>query len=386
MRANPGGIIGPKEVIGRDELIAQLWEVLKAQSVVLASERRIGKTCVIRKMHNETSSPDFFCVIRDLEGLRSPQQFVERTYDDIESLLPRTDRARLKVWQLLTKLGGAQIGDIKLPHFTQHWKNLLDALMEDLFEAEKRIVVFLWDELPLFIYNVKQDMGEPTAMEILDVLRSLRQSHKGLRMVFTGSVGLHQVIRALRSERYANAPTNDMRAVEVGPLSPARGAHLAALLVEGEEIARGPEASLLATQISEAAGHIPYYIHYLVARMKSQGKACLELTAEEHLDGLISDPNDPADFRYYRSRLHTYYDEAEALALAILDVLAIAPEPLSFDILLNGVRHHMPANEERMRDTLQLLMKDHYITRRPDDRRFEFRYPVVRKWWRFDRG
>jgi hypothetical protein len=387
MRANPGGTIGPKDVIGRDEFIAQLWEILKNQSLVLTSERRIGKTCVITKMRDEVTNPDFFCVLRDIEGLRSPQEFVEHAYEDIESLLPRGDRARLKAWQLLSKLGGTQIGDIKLPHLTQHWKNLLEALLEDLFSAERRVVVFFWDELPLFINNVRQDMGEPAAMEVLDVLRSLRQRHTRLRMVFTGSVGLHQVVKALRAMHYANAPTNDMRAVEVCPLHPKDGARLASLLIEGEGIETGGDPARLAREISEAAGNIPYYIHHVVARMKLQGPSSMSQTPEEHMDCLISDPNDPADFRYYRTRLHAYYGEAdEAIALAALDALAFAVEPLGFDDLLNGIRHQIPTLQQEMaRETLQLMMKDHYIARRRMDGKYEFRYQIVRRWWAFDR-
>jgi len=50
MRANPGGVLAPEDVIGRDKLIEQIWRVLENQSVVLTSERRVGKTSVIRKM------------------------------------------------------------------------------------------------------------------------------------------------------------------------------------------------------------------------------------------------------------------------------------------------------------------------------------------------
>ena len=57
MRANPGGIVGPEDVIGRDDLIAELWQTLEKQSVVLTSERRIGKTSVIRKMKDEKKGP-----------------------------------------------------------------------------------------------------------------------------------------------------------------------------------------------------------------------------------------------------------------------------------------------------------------------------------------
>lgn len=50
MRANPGGQLAPENVVGRDRLIAKLWDILTQQSVVLTSERRIGKTQIIRKM------------------------------------------------------------------------------------------------------------------------------------------------------------------------------------------------------------------------------------------------------------------------------------------------------------------------------------------------
>src|SRR5204862_8263385 len=100
-------------------------------------------------------------------------------------------------------------------------------------------------------------------MEVLDVLRSLRQRHDRLRMVFTGSVGLHQVIKALRSNRYANDPANDMMLVEVSPLQPDDGTRLAALLIEGEQIHLASDPGGLARDLSEGARHIPYHIQFL---------------------------------------------------------------------------------------------------------------------------
>jgi hypothetical protein len=139
MRANPGGIIGLAEIVGRDLLVQRLWEILQSQSLVLTSERRIGKTCVIRKMKEECAAPDVVCILNDLEALNSPQEFVDAVYKDIESLLPRADRAQLKFQQLLSKLGGFEVHNIKIPDLTPHWKNLLFALAEDLFENNDRI-------------------------------------------------------------------------------------------------------------------------------------------------------------------------------------------------------------------------------------------------------
>lgn len=148
MRANPGGTIGITEIIGRDTLVRALWDILSCQSLVLTSERRIGKTCVIRKMKEECHDPNVMCILNDLEALSSPQEFVEALYNDIEGLLAKADRARLKFQRLLSKLAGFEVKDLKIPHLTPHWKNLLFALTEDLFENDDRLIVFFWMNSP----------------------------------------------------------------------------------------------------------------------------------------------------------------------------------------------------------------------------------------------
>ena len=388
MRANPGGTIGLTEIIGRDRLVQQLWRILQSQSLVLTSERRIGKTCVIRKMREERPDPNCVCVLRDIEELRSPQEFVQALYGDIESLLPTADRARLKFQQLLSKLGGFEVHNLKISQLTPHWKNLLFALAEDLFDNTERTVVFFWDELPYFIHEVSKSSGEAAAMEMLDALRSLRHRHSRLRMVFTGSVGLHLVVKALRRGSYVNDPTNDMQIKEVRPLDEPDGINLARQLIEGEGIELPPASAALARAVSEAAGRIPFYIHSLVARMTDSELPITEASVPERLNSLICDPNDPAKFRHYRERLDVYYAlEEKTIALAALDALAFSGQPQSFDKLVNLIRHKLPeVSTELVRDTLTLLSKDHYISRPADSEGYCFRYAIVRQWWKSDRS
>ncbi len=92
MRANPGGILAPEDVVGRDHLIEHLWRVLDAQSVVLTSERRVGKTSVIRKMVG-ASEPGRLCFLRDVEGFRSPSEFIEGIYADVEPILSKRGKS-----------------------------------------------------------------------------------------------------------------------------------------------------------------------------------------------------------------------------------------------------------------------------------------------------
>ncbi len=396
MKANPGGVLADDDVIGRDALIDFLWRVLDRQSIVLTSERRVGKTSVIRKMVNSADAADKVCLLRDIESLRSAGEFIEGIYADVQALLSKKERAKMVMWGLLEKLGGTEIRDVKLPAVKPHWKNILSALFEDIFTDEKRQVIFFWDELPLFLYNVKEGDGAPgskesdgprDAMELLDALRMLRQKHRNLRMVFTGSVGMHQVIESLRKYGYANDPTNDMEIIEVPPLIPEDGLDLAGLLLEGERIKVAGDIAAVSGAISDAAGHIPYYIHCLVSRIRNSNKEIDCEGVRQCLENLIGDPNDPAHFDYYQTRLRTYYGSVEAeLALHALDALAPSGRPLAFPELFNLVKHKTPnAEEELFRRVLQVLLKDHYLIRNADGA-YSFRYSIVQSWWVYTRG
>src|SRR5207253_3194423 len=88
-----------------------------------------------------------------------------------------------------------------------YWKTLLTQAVEDLVEqqaAAGKRVVFLFDEMPWMLSAIAdpQRDGAQTVMELLDLLRGLRQSAttgKGFRIVLCGSVGMHHVLAELRS-------------------------------------------------------------------------------------------------------------------------------------------------------------------------------------------
>jgi GTP-binding protein HflX len=56
MRASTGGYVDPADVIGRDALIEQIWQILDDQSLVLTAERRIGKTTILNALSGEHRS------------------------------------------------------------------------------------------------------------------------------------------------------------------------------------------------------------------------------------------------------------------------------------------------------------------------------------------
>ena len=122
MKANPGGQIDTRDIIGRDELIQILWEIIEhgqdqpeGQSVLLTAERRIGKTCVIRKMAAE---PREGClpILADLEKCHSANDFAETVYQDVDQFLKKWKKVARRSREFLQRFAGTELpGGFKLP-------------------------------------------------------------------------------------------------------------------------------------------------------------------------------------------------------------------------------------------------------------------------------
>jgi len=392
MKANPGGYIPPDEVIGRDELIQRLWRILERQSLVLCAERRLGKTCVIKKMEAE-GPQDRLPIYRDIENMHTPLEFVETVFRDVEGYLSGLKRTANRARQFLAQFSGAEVGDfIKFPGVVApHWKALLTSIIEDLVEHQKgahqrRTVIFFWDEMPSMLYNIKRRSGEDEAMEVLDTLRSLRQMHRELRMVFTGLIGLHNVITSLKRAGYANDPTNDMYTMDVPPLSYPDAQKLARLLLKGERI-QTDDLQATAQAIADAVDCNPQYIHHVVDKMVERGREANVTIVGEIVAACLTDPLDNWHMSHYLRRIDTYYTpEERPFALGLLDILAASDQPLPFDDLFNLFKSHMATEDSEMvRHTLMLLQRDHYILQQTDGS-FHFRFPMIQRWWRLQRG
>ncbi|NMG19016.1 ATP-binding protein [Brasilonema bromeliae] len=381
LRANPGGQISPNEVIGRDQLIQQFWEILDRQSLMLNAERRMGKTCIIKKMEAEAPE-DKLPIYHDLEKVRSPLEFVETILQDVEEYLSGLRRTARRTRQLLTQISGTEAMGVKLPEFAApHWKILLTKTIGDLVENQERKVILLWDEVPYMLGNI----GNQAAMEVLDTLRSIRQMYPDVRMVFTGSIGLHHVIASLKKEGYTNEPTNDMYSADIPPLSHVDAIGLAQKLLLGENIST-TDSWVSAAAIAEAMDDIPFYIHHLIIKLKMRGGTVNEATITKTIEDCLLDPLNPWKMDHYRERIDNYYnDEQRFYALNLLDLLAVSNEPLLFDELFQNLKQEPETqNKEIARTVLRLLERDYYIIRQSEG--YGFRYGLIQRYWNLLRG
>lgn len=130
-------------------------------------------------------------------------------------------------------------------------------------------LLFMWDELPFMLMNIRDGEGEQIAMQVLDHLRWLRQTHSGLRMIVTGSIGLHHVLTSLKEKNYGNSPVNDMAPIDVPPLTETDGALLAKSLVDGEGLKSTDKlARRRIGAIGREADQFPFYIHHIVRGLR----------------------------------------------------------------------------------------------------------------------
>ncbi|MDJ0532213.1 MAG: AAA family ATPase [Xenococcaceae cyanobacterium MO_207.B15] len=380
MRANPGGAIAPEDVIGRDKLIHKIWEHLEQQSVILSAERRMGKTTVIKKMEAEAPS-DKVPIYRDLEGLRTPIEFVEAIWQDVAQYLSKKGKTSKKVLDFLRQLNGAEVNGFKFPEIeASHWKTLLTNTIEDLVSNQESQIILLWDEMPYMLNN----MGDEAAMEMLDILRSLRQTYPDVRMVFTGSIGLHHIIDKLRQVGYTNDPINDMYPIDIPPLSSEDATDLTIRLIKGEEIAT-VKIQTTAKEIAEAVDCIPFYIQHLVSDLKFKDGVINQDIVERTISDYLINPLNPWRMEHYRDRIDNYYEsQQKQYALNILDILAVEP-PLSFNDLWKRLAlNSQTQNQEMTRDILRLLLKDYYLVQQ--NQTFGFRYGLVKNYWALSRG
>lgn len=388
MKSNPGGQIAPEVVIGRDELIRRIWEIVESQSIVMTAERRIGKTTVLRKMQEEPA-PGWLPVYQDLERCHTALEFATVVYREVHQFLSKKGKLARRSKELLEHLGGVEIGGVlKLPEKTiSPWKELLTQGIEDLVHENDggNKLLFLWDEVPFMLQNIGKSEGEQTAMQVLDHLRWLRQTHGSLRMIITGSIGLHHVITALKEKDYGNAPVNDMAQIEVPPLAANDAARLAKLLMAGEEL-QSKDPSAVAAKIAEEADCFAFYIHHIARGLKMKGWEATADNVSRVVSEHMLDANDPWQLIHYRERISSYYPAHQKTVLLILDHLAIKQDGVLINDLLTMLKSSSTFDDrERLLLLLPMMVRDHYL-RRDEEGRFLFRFPLIRRWWKLNRG
>ena len=386
MQINPGGRLDINDIIGRDNEIDRYWHVLQRQGLVLSAERRIGKTHILFKMREECQG-GYIPFYQDLEAVHSIGDLIRSIYATVHQSLRALPslKAYIAKWSTLLP---KKIAGIDLPTAGGSWQALFAEVFDDLINAaeDNSRILMLWDEFPLMLHNLQRRAGNDTPIQLLDHLRALRLARADrLRFLFTGSIGLHVVLRSLREAGSANDPVNDMLSLTVPPMARHDTCELAEALL-CSTCAAPVDISRLASEIAKQVGGFPYYVHHVVDQLDQLRRRPKLEDVSAAVDHLVHDPHDPANLNYYVTRLSSYYaDDTRMLALLVLDTLARQPSRTPVPELLNLCKHRDPslANEQFL-EVLTILSEDHYIERAKyaTGVACDFRWPLIKKWWK----
>ena len=385
MQINPGGRLNTRDVMGRDNEIARYWRVIERQGLVISAERRIGKTHIVLKMRDECRS-GYLPFYQDLEAVHSTTELIRSIYSTVRQSLSTLPSLKAHIAKWSSLLPG-KIAGVDLPTGASTWQVLLSEAFDDLISiADDRLILMLWDEFPLMLHNLQRREGPDSAIQLLDHLRALRLARADrLRFLFTGSIGLHLVLRSLRKAGNTNDPVNDMLSLTVPPMAHRDTSDLAAALLEATRAAR-TQIPDLASRIASEVGGFPYHVHHVVDQLDQLRRPPTLEDVSSAVDSLVYDSHDPANFNYYVDRLSSYYaDHERSLALVVLDTMAGLSSPVPVPELLNLCRHRDPSlADELLREVLTVLAKDHYIEPRKcaGGAAYDFRWQLVKKWWK----
>jgi hypothetical protein len=389
MKTNPGGQLAVDEIIGRKPLCQKIREALQTQSVIMTAERRIGKTSVMIILE-ERPEENWVPIYTDLEKVQDAMDFATTIYDVVQKYLTTTQRAINRAKKLGEFFGGTEINGYKIPEANKKtWLEILEQSIAVLVEEQDisgKQVLFLWDEFPYMLSNIYEADGEKTTKQVLDSLRALRKDHKNFRMLVTGSIGLHHILKELKKTGYRNNPVNDMLHIEVTPLETKDACLLAKELLAGEGVACD-NLSEVTRSIAHLTDNFPFYIHHIIRTLKSTRQKATAESVEAIVQEKLIDDNDPWELKHYETRIRDYFaDDATVVKLALDEfVLRDSLSPKTLQAILKQQNDSDTVKDiEKLRALLVQMNLDHYLAKNTSGK-YYFRYPLIKRWWKINR-
>jgi hypothetical protein len=381
-------------IFGRKKIVAKILKILKLKSIVFVAERRVGKTEVLKLIQKEASKSDLIIYL-DVEDVNTPIGFVEKIIDKVTAKLNRFGKAKRTIWLegvknlIPQKVKGVEFKESK----GKDWKKLLKRTINEICDDIEGKFIILFDEIPYMLQKISNQENlsgnkENNTLEILDTLRSLRQSQSKLRMVYTGSIGLHHVIKDIRGT-LSSEPTNDMETVELLPLSNSSALEMAQYQVKFEEILI--ELKELKNLIQQC-DRVPFYIEKAIKRLALLEVAITQDTINQEINVIITDANDELEMSHYKTRLKDYYlgikrlnngSEIQHAIIAqnILSNLASTTESQSIDDCYRQIKLQLVIDDrELIIELLDNLAKDYYI-KADTDKNYQFCFSLIKRWW-----
>jgi len=269
---------------------------------------------------------------------------------------------------------------------------MLEKIVEGLVENDSKVAIMV-DEFPLMLWNLicKGEDHARQAMELLDVMRSLRERYEAIskvRFLFCGSIGMNIILQRLKLEYgYMGEPINNMARELVLEMTEEDAIDVCHHFYENNNLSNTKNVF---QRIILLTDRMPFYIEMVFAFLeKKQNYDPSEKDIDEVITLILNDPTDNGEFAHFGDRISTYYLEDEKLtANQILNILSTKNEYASEKDIINELNTLNPVKELDVRDILQKLWGDLYLERKVENkaRYYKFRFGIIKKWWEINKS
>ena len=391
MKPQAGAPVTGANFFNRDAELRLLDEKVRSGThVLLAGQRRMGKTSLARELGRRLQADGWQFLFVDVEDAASPSDVIREIAKAAHAITGVSSRLTTALGRWLKEnvkeLSASEFG-VKLRTAGDYaWQQQGEALMQVCADHEPGVLLVL-DELPIFLSHLlKRDEreGAEEAHLFLRWLRSLRQQHTGssLVQVVSGSIGMASLVKRMG----APDSINDLYSFRLGPWDRARSIACLKSLAEDSDVA-ADEAVFGAIYDALGVG-IPHFIQSFFVRLQDFAamNSRTRLTAEDVqtvYDNELLGAAGESDLPHYQNRLQKSLDErtyqvameiqAEAATQGAFTVGARRALERIYSSVLPNVR-------ERVDEALGVLVHDGHLERTATGHRLAFR--LLEDWLR----
>lgn len=377
------------DFIDREKEIAQIFDALKKDSVLLIAPRRFGKTSVMRKLIEELSNRNEISVFLEVEDVSTPQRFLSEMVMALvenERISKRTKLMTVlknsfqwlkeSVEEIETPIGKAKLRSGIETGLKDDWMGKSRQVFEIISEIESNIY-FIIDEFPVALKNMEPGEAE----RFLHWFRKLRQVSKNLRFIVGGSVSIDNVVRNAGGINVIN----DFRRIRIGGFQKELALEVIAKVFteEGWDYEAAIGEKILGC-IGEA--YIPYFIAVMLSAIKeekvSRGGEINEELIEKVYNYRILGNEGKYYFEHYSQRLRIFYQSMEEKAAKAILKKVCSTDYYPVDLAFGIFRHETDSDDhEKFMDLIADLSNDFYIEHDPENG-LKFYSKMLRDWWR----
>lgn len=397
-----GSPLDPDDLWFRDDFIHWMWELLRSEHVLLTAPRRTGKTSVMDHMAARPQG-GYSAVSVFVQDLDHPGEFLLTLLDAFHEKHPslfRTTFQKRSQWigRVLDRVKEIGFAGFKValrhqnPKWQDDWKTLGDSDFFALVRQAKLPLLFIVDEFPDLILNMKRvhpELVRPFLAWFRGHCVNPHPKQDTVRWLLGGSVNLSSTLDAMGSIDLINALHEERLPV----LTAEQVAQFVSKMLSDRNVEMDPS---IPDAVAQRLGRpVPLFLQMMTQDLyriwkRQRRPLVLDDVADAYGDLIVSSAARDK-LQHYYSRISQYYDEPKRLAAyAILAQVSVSTVALERSGLLQEfdrvVLEHGKAIPEHERKQLfnQLLrdLENDFYVAETTPNQYDFASGLLKDWWR----